>query len=253
MWHYSILHSLSTDSTNSPCTGACQDILTNITINADPTSSYTTMIDTSTLLHDVGHTDISTITPTTTLLIYEISADQRVSSTVAPHKVTSNTPLHVNQATSTTLEVVSDKPSSSIKHQVEQSNLIASILTPSIVIDLAKSTSGLNAGKVTSILTPSLVLEESDMSESTSGLSVGTIAGIAVAAAFLLALALISVIFIAYRRWRWHHGALATTKGKHKILVLICLRIQLVSIEKTSQILYLSKKKFNTEDKPYYL
>ena len=226
MWHYSTFHSLYTDSTNSPspCTATCQGIPTNITINTDPTSS---MIDTSTLLHNVGHTDIGAISPTTTLLIPEISADQRVSSTVAPHEVASNTPLHVNQATSTTLEVVSDKPSSSIKHQgvtVEQSNLITSILTPSSVLgenDLPVPTSGLNVGTVTSILTPSLVLEESDMSESTSGLNVGTIAGIAVAAVFLLALALISVIFVAYRRRRNHYDAQAT-KGKHKILYLCC-------------------------------
>jgi cbb3-type cytochrome oxidase subunit 3 len=60
-------------------------------------------------------------------------------------------------------------------------------------------------------------------------LSAGIIAGIAVAAAFILCLALISVICIAYRRRRNHRGASAT-KGKH--IILLCLRLHSLSTKR---------------------
>ena len=213
---------LSTGGTDSPspCTATCQAIQNNFTINAVPASSYITMTSTSTLLHDVGHT---AITPTTTRLNAE---NRRISSTVAHHEVTSNTPP---QAILTTLEVsqvVSDKLISSIIHQgltVQHNNPITSIHTPSLVLDgndQSESTRGLNAGSVTAIPTSSVVLERGDMPASTSSVNVGTIiAGIAVAAAFILGLALISVILVAYRRQQNHPDA---TKGKHKILYLFC-------------------------------
>ena len=187
------------------------------------------MTSTSTLLHDVGHT---AITPTTTRLNAE---NRRISSTVAHHEVTSNTPP---QAILTTLEViqaVSDKLTSSIIHQginVQHNNPITSINTPSLVLDgndQSESTRGLNAGSVTAIPTSGVVLERGDMSASTSSVNVGTIAGIAVAAAFLFCLALISVICIAYRRRRNHRGASAT-KGKHTIL--LCLRLHSLSTKR---------------------
>ena len=223
-----VYFTLSTDSTDSPspCTVPCQAIPNNISINADPTSfTYTTMTRTSTLLHNVGRT---AITPTTTSPNPENSSDQSISSTVVHREVTPNTPPHSNQTILSTREVsqaVSDKPTSSIKHQsvmVQHSNLIMSIQTPSLVPegnDLSESTSGLNAGSVTSILTSSIVIERGDMPTSTSSVNVGTLAGIAVAAAFLLCLALITVILVAYRRRQNHRDA---TKGKHKILYLYC-------------------------------